>query len=225
MTSSPDDWEWWWGSWRNRIRCGKCIALMDLKAPCTICGTDYRNVGPTDYVVDGKVITVPPAFVGALDYSPYVFLQLMHREWCRKADEEDGFSGLPEGSRPARRLLVVLTFWTYFESLMGWFYESAMQTLPERVSGDLLRRYNFIGVRLDRLHRVLFDSTYGQDLDLLGFALVRQHLELIQKQRNAFMHGDPQSITDSFVEETVALIPQFHEAWIAAFNMRCAKRS
>ena len=198
---------------------------MDLMAPCPICGTDYRNLPPTEHVVDGKVITYSPTFAGALDYSPYVFLQLMHREWRRPMDEEDTFSGLPEGSRPARRLLLVLTFWTYFESLMGWFYESATRNLPGRVSSDLLRRYNSIGGRLDRLHRVLFDSTYGQDLDLLGFASVRRHLELIQTQRNAFMHGNPQSITDSLVEETVVLIPKFHEAWIESFNRRCAKRN
>jgi hypothetical protein len=196
---------------------------MDLKAPCPVCGNDCRNVGPSEYLIDGKVITVPPAFAGALDYSPYVLLQLMHREWCRKTDDEDSFSGLPEGSRPARQLLVALTFWTYFESPMGWFYESATQTLPVRITGDLLRRYNFIGARLDRLHRVLFDSTYEQDLDLSGFAPVRQHLELIQKQRNAFMHGNPQSITDSLVEETAAIIPRFHEAWIHTFNRRCAR--
>ncbi len=225
MATGPDEWGWWWGSWSGRIRCGKCIALMDINAPCLVCGSDYRNLPPTEHMLNGKVITLPPAFAGVLDWSPYVFLQLMHREWNRPLEDDDGFSGLPNESRPARRLLLVLIFWTYFESLMDWFYGTAALQLPDSVARDLLRRYNFIGVRTNRLHQVLFDCTYGQDLDRLGFTSIRQHLELIQLQRNAFMHGNPQSITESLVEQTADMIPEFHEAWIESFNMRCAKRT
>lgn len=49
-------------------------------------------------------------------------------------------------------------------------------------------------------------------------------LEAAQRKRNAFMHGNPESITDALVDDTVRLIPEFHEAWIKAFNMRCARR-
>ena len=61
----PQDWDWWWGVWRGRIRCGTCEALMDLKSTCPVCATDYRNVGPTEFVLEGKTIAVPPAFAGA----------------------------------------------------------------------------------------------------------------------------------------------------------------
>ena len=44
--------------------------------------------------------------------------------------------------------------------------------------------------------------------------------------RRGFFAGypNPESITDVLVEDTVRLIPEFHEAWIKSFNMRCARR-
>ena len=220
----PDDWEWWWGNWRDRIRCGSCRALMLLSAPCPVCKQDYTDLKPAEYVVSGRVITVPPAFAGALDWSPYVMLQLMQREWLRPLAKDGKLSALPQSNSPSSRVLLVLIFWTYFETLMGWFYETATSELPGTVGPDLLRRYNFIGSRLDRLHKILFGLTYKDDLEQLGRGAIWRHLEVVQRQRNAFMHGNPESIGDSLVDGTVALIPTFHEAWIESFNMRCARR-
>ncbi len=224
MSIGPDDWEWWWGAWKDRIRCGSCHALMDLKLPCPVCATDYSNLSPVEIVIDGKTTLVPQAFAGALDWSPYVMLQLMHRDWLRPLPENDNPS-LPKGHTPSSRALVVLIFWTYFETLMSWFYETATNELPGSVAKDLLARYGSIGSRLDRLHRILFDARYGEDLDRLGCTPVRQHLENVQKQRNAFVHGNPEAISDALVEETVMMIPSFQEAWIKSFNLRCARHS
>ncbi len=226
MTSStgPDEWEWWWSKWRNRIRCGACRALMLLSAPCPVCGQDYRNLKPTEHVVGGRTITIPPAFAGALDWSPYVMLQLMQREWLRPLTEENKPLAMPLSSKPSARVLVLLIFWTYFETLMGWFYETATSHIPSGVAADLLRRYNSIGSRRDRLHRILFQATYKEDLNQVGGKAVWLKLEEIQQQRNAFMHGNPEAIDDRLVEDTVKLIPDFHEAWIQSFNLRCAKR-
>jgi hypothetical protein len=223
-TIGPDDWEWWWGKWRDRIRCGTCQGLMDLKASCTVCGCDYRNLSPTEHLIDGKLVTFPPVFAGALDWSPYVMLQLMEREWLRPLPMNGTLSVVPRSNSPSSRVLLVLVFWTYFESLMGWFYETATSGLPGTVGPDLLRRYSFIGARLDRLHKILFGATYRDDLNTLGFGTIWDHLANVQQQRNAFMHGNPEAITDSLVEDTARLIPEFHEAWIASFNVRCAKR-
>jgi hypothetical protein len=70
---------------------------------------------------------------------------------------------------------------------------------------------------------VLFQSTYKQDLNQVGGATVWGKLELIQQQRNAFMHGNPQAIDDGLVEVVVTMIPDFHEAWIRSYNLRCAR--
>jgi len=225
MSTEPDDWNWWWSAWRDRITCGSCGAVMDLKSTCPVCATDYRNLAPTEHVVNGRVITLPPVFNGVPDWSSYVMLQLMYRDWLRPLGEDPNSpSALPETNRPSSRVVVVLIFWTYFETLMNWFYESATNELPKSVAADLLGRYSSIGARLDRLHRILFGTTYGDDLDQLGHTSVRQHLETVQRQRNAFAHGRPESIGDALVQNTVSSIPSFHEAWIQSFNLRCAKR-
>ena len=221
MSLVPEDWDWWWGAWKNRIRCGSCRALMSPAQPCPVCGQDYRNLGFTTLVIDGgRTIVAPPVFQGALDWSPYVLLQLIHREWLRPPA---GIGGLPQGSQPSPRVLIVLTFWIFFETLMDWFYDAATRELPPAVGEDLRNRYRFIGARLTRLHRILFGTTYGEDLDSLSFSSVRQHLEKVQTQRNAFVHGRPEAINDALVEDTVNMMPSFQDAWIQTFNKRCAK--
>lgn len=220
MAIGPEDWDWWWGVWRSRIRCGSCRALMDPAQPCPVCAQDYRTLSSTPIVVEGRTI-LPAAFAGALDWSPYVLLQLMHREWLRPPA---GIGGLPQGSQPSPRVLIVLTFWTFFETLMDWFYETATRDLPPAIGEDLRNRYRFIGARLTRLHRILFGMTYGEDLDSLSLSTVRLHLEKVQTQRNAFVHGKPEAINDALVEDTVKMMPSFQDAWIQAFNKRCAKR-
>lgn len=197
---------------------------MDVKAPCPVCGCDYRNLKPTEIVVNSRVLSVPPAFAGALDWSPYVMLQLMRREWLRPPAEVDKLSSLPAANRPSSRVLVVLIFWTYFEALMSWFYQTATNTLPSSVATDLLRRYTSIGSRVDRLHKILFGSPYANDLDQLGQGAIRLHLENVQRQRNALVHGNPEAINDALVEETVKCMPYFNEAWIHSFNKRCVNR-
>jgi hypothetical protein len=196
---------------------------MDLKVPCSVCGTDYSKPGPNDYAIQDGKKTVRQVFAGALDWSPYVMLKLMHRDWVRPLGETaDGT--LPEQNKPSPRVVVALIFWTYFETLMGWYYEAATSDLPKPVAVDLLNRYGTIGSRLDRLHRILFETRYADDLNELGCSTIRAHLENLQKQRNAFLHGTPEAISDTLVGETVRLLPDFNEAWIKSFNLRCAKR-
>jgi len=52
-------------------------------------------------------------------------LQLMHREWLRPVLDEVDPSSVPPGHKPSPRVLVVLLFWTFFETMMGRFYETA----------------------------------------------------------------------------------------------------
>jgi hypothetical protein len=175
-----------------------------------------------EVIINGRVEVVPPAFAGALDRSPYVMLRLMHRDWLRPLADDN--SPLLIANRPSPRALVVLIFWTYFETLMSWYFETATSDLPNSVGSDLLTRYGAIGGRLDRLHRILFDTRHSEDLERLGCAAVRAHLENLQEQRNAFIHGNPEAVSDALVEDTARLLPQFHEAWIQTFNLRCAQR-
>lgn len=219
MATGPEDWNWWWGIWKGRIRCGSCRALMDLAQACPVCAQDYRTISTAPIVVDGRPM-MPAAFAGALEWSPYLMLQLMHREWVRPPLD---VTNLPQGSRPSPRVLIVLMFWTFFETLMDWYYTTATSNLPSGVAADLLKRHSSISARIERLHRILFAATYAQDLDSLGFTPIRLHLETVRKQRNAFVHGNPEAITDTLVEATANNMPDFQKAWIETFNKRCAR--
>ena len=159
-------------------------------------------------------------YAGALDWSPYALLRMMHGDWRRPMGDEVDRSG----HDPAARAMIVLIFWTYFETLMTWFYERATQVLPSAVAADLLNRYSSIGARLDRLHRVLFDMRFKDDLASAGFQDVAAHIERLQQRRNTFVHGDPMAIDDALVLETVSMMPRFHLAWITIFNSRCVSR-
>ena len=93
------------------------------------------------------------------------------------------------------------------------------------VAEDTLQRYSGIGVRLDRLYRVLFATTYWADLNELGYNDVSAHLLEVQRCRNAFAHGEPNAISDTLAASVVANLKREHEAWIAIYNRRGARRS
>ena len=65
MTDRRDDWDWWWGTWKNRIRCGACQALMDADSPCPVCAADYSE--PEPVIVDGEIVSYQRILPGALD--------------------------------------------------------------------------------------------------------------------------------------------------------------
>jgi hypothetical protein len=53
---------------------------------------------------------VSQAFAGALNWSQYAMLQLMHREWLRLLLEDIKPSALPEGHQPSSPVLILLLF-------------------------------------------------------------------------------------------------------------------
>jgi len=214
-----EKWDYWWGPWKDHIRC-RCGALANLNFACPVCHKDFsiRHVE-----IDGEKVETPAVFPGALTWSHYAMLKMIYGDWARRSLGSHDIEALPlHGESP--RALVVLVFWTFFESLMDWFYETSMRQLPPPVREDLLTRYNSIGARMDRLHRVLFCCKYSADLESVGGGAIRFHLEHLQKSRNQFVHGNPEAISDDLVHETVRLFPEFCAVWIRSFNLRCAER-
>jgi hypothetical protein len=106
---------------------------------------------------------------------------------------------------------------------MQRFFDSAVKDLPDRVANDLLRRYSMIGARLERLYPLLFETSFGSDLAAVGFPSTYAHIAAVQRARNAFIHGEPEAITDDVVEATVNRLPEVQEAWIALYNRRCTQ--
>jgi hypothetical protein len=145
----------------------------------------------------------------------------MQREWERPIAPDESFSHAPPEKRPSQKMIIVILFWTLFEHIMDRFFAVATNTLPQGVRNDLLRRYSGIGSRLDRLYRMLFDTTFQQDLSALGYSDVYSHLLRVQEKRNEFVHGQAEAIDDGLVNDTVAKLHEVQAAWVALFNQRC----
>jgi hypothetical protein len=226
MSTNAKDWEWWIEPWKGLITCGVCGGLMNVQAACPVCGQGYRNEPqqPIELCSHGEVIQVRPAFAGAMSWSDYVLLRLMYEEWQRPLATPRRFAGIPAQTQPSSRVLIVILFWTFFESLMQRLFEAALKSLPNTISRDLLRRYSSIGSRMDQLYHITFESTLKTDLTNLGHSELWQHLTNVQKKRNAFIHGQPESINEETVNTTVMHLPAVQYAWIDLFNSRCAKK-
>ena len=153
-------------------------------------------------------------------YEDWVYPKMLEREWLRPITDADRFLSISEECRPSPRAIVIMVFWTYFETRIERLFRETMTALPQAVTENLLRRYSSIGSRLDRLYRVAFSTTYWADLNDLGHSKVSHLLQHIQARRNDFAHGHPEAIDGSLVEELVAGLKDEHESWIAVFNRR-----
>lgn len=153
-----------------------------------------------------------------LRLTPYKFRR-------RPITDADRFLDVAEGSRPAARAVIVLVFWSYFETKIERLWREGMHSIPTSIMEDILRRYSSIGSRLDRLYRLLFETTYWSDLEELGFQSGSRLLQRLQQARNGFAHGHPEAIDDVLVTDLVTGLKDEHEGWIAVFNRRAVGRS
>jgi hypothetical protein len=173
---------------------------------------------------DGREFEVPShAVEGAISWTTSVILGLMHREWGRPS-VAPSFRETPPGKRPSERMIIVILFWTLFEHLMDRFFDAATANLPQGVRRDLLRRHNNIGSRLDRLYKILFDTSFIEDLASLGHRDICDHISHVGERRNRFIHGDPEAIDDALVRDTVEKLQAVQIAWIELYNLRCTGR-
>jgi hypothetical protein len=144
-------------------------------------------------------------------YEDWVYLAMLEREWKRPLVDADRFSEIPEPSRPAARAALVLIFWSYFETRIDRLFRDGMRDIGDGIREDLLRRYASVGARLDRLYKIVFAATYWSDLNQLGFERVATLLQLVQKNRNEFAHGQPAAINDGLINELVETLKDEHE--------------
>ena len=217
--SLPDD-RSWFSLWSAYVRCS-CGGIRPLEGQCPVCGED--RPGPESVVVrdaDGTEVRVESALMGADGgFEDWVYLRILEREWLRPVEAEL-YASIPENHRPSVRAIIVLVFWTYFETRIGRLFRQTARAVPQQVMVHLLERYPGVGDRQDRLYRVVFSTTYRADLSDLGYGNVAALLKRVEGCRNRFMHGEPEAIDDSLVEELVAGLKDEHEGWIAVFNRR-----
>lgn len=215
----------WASLWTGYILCGECRCIRRLEQSCPVCGSEPYSSRSRTVVVDGKEMVVSDMFMGAEGrYEDWVYLQMLEREWKRPVTDTDRSSEFDQTSQPSSRAAIVVLFWSYFETRIERLLRAGMQNVPTRLAEDTLQRYASIGSRLDRLYRVLFETTYWADLAELGFDDVGRHLTQVQERRNAFAHGDPRAIGEALVTSVVDNLNREHEAWIAAYNRRGTRR-
>lgn len=205
--TTPDEWDYWYAPWR-RIQCGQCHAIMSVHTPCPVCGMDYSGT-PSETVVTltgGEELRVATAFMGADEWTQYSLLRLIFDEW-RRPVSDDVLLGAPVDRRASPRLVIVLLFWTHVEALIERLLKQAAERLPLPIRTDLFARYAGVGSRMDRLSRLLLGASMPDELVRLRRADVATHLGRVQAARNAFLHGQPESITDELVRETIDMLP------------------
>jgi hypothetical protein len=215
----------WSALWHGYILCG-CGAIRSLQGACPICGGVLTaRAALTVRTDDGREFTVPADIYAGAEgrYEDYMYLEMLEREWKRPVTDADRIRAFNSARQPSPRAAIVVQFWSYFETRIERLLRAGMRNLPSRVTEDLLTRYSAIGARLERLYGILFDATYGGDLNELGFGTVSQHLARVQDRRNSFAHGNPHAINDELVTAVVENLKLEHEAWIAVFNQRLAR--
>ena len=144
---------------------------------------------------------------------------MLEREWLRPVEAEL-YDSIPENHRPSARAVVVLVFWSYFETRIERLFQETAEAVSKEVMDHLLDRYPSVGTRMDKLYKVVFSTTYWADLNHLGYGKVAALLGRVQNCRNRFTHGHPEAIDDALVEELVAGLKDEHDGWIAVFNRR-----
>ena len=173
--------------------------------------------------IKGNEHRIPPALPGAEGrYEDWIYLRMLEREWLRPLSDSDRYDSIPAKHRPSPKAIVVVMFWSYFETRIERLFRETAKVVPDKVMEHLLNRHSSVGARLDRLYKVVYSTTYWADLNDLGYAKVAGLLRQVQQCRNSFTHGQPEAINDSLVRELVTRLQDEHEGWIAVFNRRLA---
>ena len=229
----------WTSLWHGYIRCSACAGIRTGEDPCPTCGVSLPTEGTRMAILedgtavvledgqealfdDDQIVRVSPTYMGGeTRYEDYVYLAVLEREWKHRMhtqSEQTSFADqVPVGAA------IVLIFWTYFESRIEYLLRAGLQHIPPRFLEDALVRHPTITSRMKRLYKIAFDSTYHADLCQLGYEDVSQHLAMVRKKRNSFVHGTPQSIDDSLITLVVEMLKREHEAWIAVYNLRASR--
>lgn len=218
----PESKESWMGTWRGLITCAKCWGFIKPMI-CPLCGFDHSPGPPQKIIHEGKEYELPvAAFAGAIEWSTYMVLELMRREWNRPVVEDEVTSWT---FKVPQKSMIVILFWSLFETLMDKFFTSALRKIPKSISDDLLKRYSGIGSRTDRLYKILFGSSFKKDLEELGHLHIYNHIVNLQIKRNDFIHGNPNAIDQSVIDDTIKYLQDTQLAWIDLYNKRCTKFS
>jgi hypothetical protein len=212
----------WASLWHGYVRCADCPGIRKLDEVCSGCGSPIPSNESLRVKLDnGTECLVPQAHAGGeAGFEDWLWLMMLESEWKRSLTEADRFLSVPEPSRPAARTAIVILFWSYFETRINRLIREGMNDLPAPIAKELMNRHGSIGSKLERLYRLLFSSTYWDDLITAGYPKIEALLKKVHAARNRFVHGHPEAIDNAIVAELVESLQAEHESWIAVFNMR-----
>lgn len=212
----------WTADWHGKIFCGNCGGIYDASnyLACTVC--KYAHIIKKQIISrpGRKSMVVYEASIGAINWTTYSLLKLMQAEWERPINT---VLINTNNLKTSSRAVIVILFWTLFESLIDQLLTTGMKNLPKKVADHLLKRHQQIGSRIDSLYPLIFDTTFKDDMTKIGYSHLVQFLKHVQESRNLFIHGNPENIDDELVQKTVNNLSDIQSSWIALYNLKCAK--
>jgi hypothetical protein len=169
----------WTSLWYGYFICGKCGGIRKAEGRCSVCNEEISNHQFNKVKgKDGIEYEVPlSASMGAEGrYEDYVYLNMIEYEWRRPVSTFDQFTFLSQDKRPAAKTIIVLVFWTYFETRIERLLNSSMKDIPNSIRQNLFKRYQSISARTEELYKILFGKTNSYFLDLVTIpdSLTRQ---------------------------------------------------
>lgn len=72
-------------------------------------------------------------------YEDYVYLNMLEQEWRRPVSKYDAMPFMSQDKKPAAKAIIVLVFWTYFETRIERLLASAMRNLPDSIRQNLFK--------------------------------------------------------------------------------------
>ena len=136
----------------------------------------------------------------------------------QQTNDHHRYESILEDYRPSSRAIIVLLYWTYFETRLERLYRDATPQLRSNIVDHLLDRNTSVARRMDQIYDVVFSGSYLGDLNELGFGKSAEILRRVQKARNLFMHGQPHVVDDRLVEDVILGLKDEHEGWISVYN-------
>jgi hypothetical protein len=209
----------WMGPFDKKFHCNGCHAIIETML-CPVCGNQHDTSFGEFKDVKGKVHRYTLAFQGPITHISLLYINLLQREWELPESIPDSRLNLWNTGVP-QKYGIVLLFWSYFEHLMDVLLTQGLRDTPARIADHLMNRNNSVGQRMGKFYQLVFNRKFNEDLKDLGYGYIYEHLKNLQQKRNEFIHGNPQSITEELLNDTLRYFPDTLQAWILLYNNTC----
>lgn len=209
----------WTYLWHDKVLCS-CGAIKNVSSQCPVCNS-RNDSGATvirgkDHLKESVIMYTYQGAEGR--YEDYVYLRMIEHEWKRSVPSNEIDSTFLDGV--SEKASIVLIFWSYFETRIERLLRLGLKGNKQNIIEDVLDKYSSISSRLEKLYKVVFNSTYAADLKSIGKGDIWEHICKIRNSRNEFIHGNPKAINDELVYSIIEKLKEEHDSWINVYNKR-----